>query len=174
MKLLIIDDDALVCASLKTILETDPQVKVVGTGGSGREAVSLYRRLRPDVLLMDIRMDGLTGLEAGELILREAPEAKILFLTTFSDDEYIIKALKLGAKGYLIKQNFESILPALHAVESGQSVFGSEIVTKLPELMQSAGVTEALKASDPMKWVGLMNTLKAQAEEVILTELIYQ
>ena len=122
MKLLIIDDDALVCASLKTILETDPQVKVVGTGGSGREAVSLYRRLRPDVLLMDIRMDGLTGLEAGELILREAPEAKILFLTTFSDDEYIIKALKLGAKGYLIKQNFESILPALHAVESGQSV----------------------------------------------------
>ena len=137
MKLLIIDDDALVCASLKTILETDPQVKVVGTGGSGREAVSLYRRLRPDVLLMDIRMDGLTGLEAGELILREAPEAKILFLTTFSDDEYIIKALKLGAKGYLIKQNFESILPALHAVESGQSVFGSEIVTKLPELMQS-------------------------------------
>ena len=116
MKLLIIDDDALVCASLKTILETDPQVKVVGTGGSGREAVSLYRRLRPDVLLMDIRMDGLTGLEAGELILREAPEAKILFLTTFSDDEYIIKALKLGAKGYLIKQNF---------------------VTKLPELMQS-------------------------------------
>ena len=56
MKLLIIDDDALVCASLKTILETDPQVKVVGTGGSGREAVSLYRRLRPDVLLMDIRM----------------------------------------------------------------------------------------------------------------------
>ena len=64
-------------------------------------------------------MDGLTGLEAGELILREAPEAKILFLTTFSDDEYIIKALKLGAKGYLIKQNFESILPALHAVESG-------------------------------------------------------
>ena len=86
---------------------------------------------------MDIRMDGLTGLEAGELILREAPEAKILFLTTFSDDEYIIKALKLGAKGYLIKQNFESILPALHAVESGQSVFGSEIVTKLPELMQS-------------------------------------
>ena len=98
MKLLIIDDDALVCASLKTILETDPQVKVVGTGGRGREAVSLYRRLRPDVLLMDIRMDGLTGLEAGELILREAPEAKILFLTTFSDDEYIIKALKLGAK----------------------------------------------------------------------------
>ena len=173
MKLLIIDDDALVCASLKTILETDPQVKVVGTGGSGREAVSLYRRLRPDVLLMDIRMDGLTGLEAGELILREAPEAKILFLTTFSDDEYIIKALKLGAKGYLIKQNFESILPALHAVESGQSVFGSEIVTKLPELMQSAGVTEALKASDPMKWVGLMNTLKAQAEEVIFQELIY-
>ena len=139
MKLLIIDDDALVCASLKTILETDPQVKVVGTGGSGREAVSLYRRLRPDVLLMDIRMDGLTGLEAGELILREAPEAKILFLTTFSDDEYIVKALNMGAKGYLLKQDFESIVPALKAVYGGQSVFGGQIMGKIPVLLAGKG-----------------------------------
>ena len=137
MKLLIVDDDALVCMSLKTILETDPGVTVIGTGGSGEEAIGLYRRLLPDVLLMDIRMEGITGLQAGETILKEFPRAKILFLTTFSDDDYIIKALKIGAKGYLIKQNFESILPALHAVESGQSVFGSEIVNKLPELMQS-------------------------------------
>ena len=136
MKLLIVDDDALVCMSLKTILETDPGVTVIGTGGSGEEAIGLYRRLLPDVL-MDIRMEGITGLQAGETILKEFPRAKILFLTTFSDDDYIIKALKIGAKGYLIKQNFESILPALHAVESGQSVFGSEIVNKLPELMQS-------------------------------------
>ena len=96
MKLLIFDDDALVCASLKTILETDPQVKVVGTGGSGREAVSLYRRLRPDVLLMDIRMDGLTGLEAGELILREAPEAKILFLTSGWANVYLMRLSRIA------------------------------------------------------------------------------
>lgn len=66
---------------------------------------------RPDVLLMDIRMAGMTGLEAGESLLREFPDARILFLTTFSDDEYIVRALRMGAKGYLIKQDFESILP---------------------------------------------------------------
>ena len=80
--------------SLKTILETDPGVTVIGTGGSGEEAIGLYRRLLPDVLLMDIRMEGITGLQAGETILKEFPRAKILFLTTFSDDDYIIKALE--------------------------------------------------------------------------------
>ena len=79
-----------------------------------------------------------SGLEATEEILSEFPNAKILLLTTFSDDEYIVKALKLGAKGYLLKQDYESILPALEAVGSGQSVFGTEIVSKIPELLQSS------------------------------------
>ena len=86
---------------------------------------------------MDIRMVHMSGLEAGEKILKNDPLAKILYLTTFSDDEYIIRALHIGAKGYLLKQNYESIVPALKAVYSGQSVFGSEIVRKIPELMQN-------------------------------------
>lgn len=81
---------------------------------------------------MDIRMAGMTGLEAGETLLREFPDARILFLTTFSDDEYIVRALRMGAKGYLIKQDFESILPALRAVCAGQSVFGGEVTGRLP------------------------------------------
>lgn len=88
---------------------------------------------------MDIRMAGMTGLEAGESLLREFPDARILFLTTFSDDEYIVRALRMGAKGYLIKQDFESILPALRAVHAGQSVFGGEVMGRLPGLMQSGG-----------------------------------
>ena len=138
MRILIVDDDRLVCESLKIILGTDPEIEVAGTGGSGREAVELFSRLRPDVLLMDIRMEGMTGLEAGEKILQSCPDARILYLTTFSDDEYIIRALRIGARGYLLKQKFDSIAPALKAVYSGQSVFGSEIVTKLPGLMQSS------------------------------------
>lgn len=137
MKLLIVDDDPLVCSSLKTILESSPEVEVSAIGSSGDEAIGLYQQYQPDILLMDIRMNGMSGLEAGRQILGRHPDAKILFLTTFSDDAYIIQALKMGAKGYLIKQDFESILPALRAVQLGQSVFGNEIVSKLPDLMQA-------------------------------------
>ena len=138
MKVLIIDDDKLVSLSLKTILETDPQVSIAGIGDNGEEAVRMYEELSPDVLLMDIRMKGMDGLEASRKILGEFPEAKILLLTTFSDDEYIVKALRLGTKGYLLKQDHTSILPALQAVYSGQTVFGTEIISKIPELLQSS------------------------------------
>ncbi|AWW27740.1 response regulator [Acetobacterium carbinolicum] len=135
MKVVVVDDDKLVCASLKTIIESEGEVEVLGLGYNGQDAIALYKQLKPDVLLMDIRMDLMTGLEAAEIILKEDQAAKILFLTTFLDDEYIIKALQLGAKGYLIKQNFESIVPSLRAVEAGQNVFGQDIVTKIPGLM---------------------------------------
>jgi DNA-binding NarL/FixJ family response regulator len=139
MRLLVVDDDRLVSASLKTILEADPDIEVIGTGNSGRQAVELYSRLKPDVLLMDIRMDGLTGIEAAEEILAGEKTAKILFLTTFSDNEYIAKAFQIGAKGYILKQDFESISPSVKAVFMGQRVFGDEIVTKLPALSVNKG-----------------------------------
>ncbi len=132
MKIVIADDDRLVGISLKTIIEAEENMRVLGVGLNGREAVALYERCRPDILMMDIRMEPMTGLEAGEEILKTHPAAKILFLTTFSDDEYIVKALKMGAKGYLLKQNFESIVPSLKAVFAGQSVFGGDVVTRIP------------------------------------------
>jgi DNA-binding NarL/FixJ family response regulator len=135
MKILVVDDDRLVCASLKTIIEAQGDIEVIGIGHNGEEAIALYRQLKPDVLLMDIRMEVMTGLEAAAVILAADQAARILFLTTFLDDEYIIKALKLGAKGYLIKQDFESIVPSLRAVQIGQSVFGQDIVTKIPGLI---------------------------------------
>lgn len=134
MRLLVIDDDRLVSASLKTILEADPEIEVVGTGNSGQQAVELYLRYKPDVLLMDIRMDGMTGIEAAEEILSHDKNARVLFLTTFSDDEYIARAFKIGAKGYILKQNFNSIAPSVKAVFMGQRVFGDEIVKKLPAI----------------------------------------
>lgn len=135
MRIVIVDDDKLVCTSLKTILETEDGIFVVGIGHNGREAIALYHNLKPDILLMDIRMETMTGLNAGEIILNEDSNAKILFLTTFSDDEYIIKALKIGAKGYIIKQNFECIIPALKSVYMGQRVFNDDIVSKIPTLI---------------------------------------
>lgn len=99
MKIIIVDDDCLVAGALKTILEANPDIEVTATGSDGEEACSLYREYLPDILLMDIRMKGMDGLEASRKILGEFPEAKILLLTTFSDDEYIVKALRLGNKG---------------------------------------------------------------------------
>ena len=139
MNIVVIDDDKLVALSLKTILESTGKVTVAAMGSDGSEAPDLYRTHKPDVMLMDIRMEGMTGLEAGELILKEFPEARILYLTTFSDDEYIVKALSMGAKGYILKQDFDGIVPALEAVMGGQSVFGDKIINKLPELMKPKG-----------------------------------
>lgn len=135
MNVLLIDDDKLVCSSLKIILSADPDINVVGMGHNGQVGIELYESVKPDILLMDIRMDVMTGLEAGEFILSKYPDAKILYLTTFLDDDYIIKALNIGAKGYMLKQDFESITAAVKAVNMGQNVYGNEIVTKLPNLL---------------------------------------
>lgn len=135
MNLILVDDDLLVTTALKTILEADPDIHVTATGSSGREAIALYEKLQPDILLLDIRMKDLNGLEASKIILNQYPKAKILLLTTFSDDEYIVKALNIGTRGYLLKQDYEHIIPALRAVQNGQTVFGSEITNRLPELL---------------------------------------
>ena len=137
MKIVIVDDDIFVSGALTTILEASGKVTVAASGTDGKEAAELYKIHQPDVLLMDIRMKEKSGLDASAEILEEFPDAKILLLTTFSDDEYIVKALKLGAKGYLLKQDYASILPALEAVCSGRTVFGTEIMSRIPELIHS-------------------------------------
>ncbi len=136
INILVVDDDVLVASALKTILETEDSLHVNGIGSDGKDAINLYRKAKPDVLLMDIRMKEMNGLEASEQILSEYPDAKILLLTTFSDDEYIVKALKFGVKGYLLKQDYTSIIPAIKAVCTGQTVFGTEIVSRIPDLLQ--------------------------------------
>lgn len=177
MNILIIDDDNLVSLSLKTILEASGEVTIAGMGNSGEDAIQLYEEHKPDILLMDIRMEGMSGLTAGKRILEKHPEAKILFLTTFADDEYIVNALHMGAKGYLLKQNFESILPALLAVARGQTVFGEEITDKLPDLMTGVpsrrdfseyGITEKELAIIEQVANGLNN--KEIAEKLFLSE----
>lgn len=143
MKIIIIDDDPIVCESLSMITEIgskkggEEEIEVVAKGYDGKEAFPLYEKHRPDILLLDIRMKEVNGLEAAKNILATYPDAKILFLTTFLDDEYIIEALRIGAKGYLVKSKVESVLPALYAIRSNQRVFGDEIVDKLPQLIDS-------------------------------------
>jgi len=176
MKVVIVDDDTLVAISLKTILESHEKIEVAATGNDGKNAVSLYEIHKPDVLLMDIQMKEMSGLEAAELILQKNTGAKILFLTTFSDDEYIVKALNIGAKGYILKQDFEGIVPAIQAVEQGQSVFGGEIVNKIPVLMQNkesfdyARYDISEKEQEIIEQVATGKSNKEIAEELFLSE----
>ncbi|MFW6022120.1 MAG: response regulator [Halanaerobiaceae bacterium] len=173
MKVLIIDDDMLVAESLKTILQADDEISVIGTGHSGKEAVELYSTLTPDILLMDIRMKDMTGLEASELILKKDIDAKILFLTTFSDDEYIIKALKIGAKGYIIKQNFENIVPSIKAVYIGENVFGDNIVSKIPELIKKEAKVDFTKYDITEREMEIISTLAEGLSNKEIAEKLY-
>lgn len=176
MKTVIVDDDQLVALSLKTILEADPQIEVVATGLDGKDAITLYETHHPDVLLMDIQMKEMSGLDAAKEILAKDAEARILFLTTFSDDEYIITALNIGAKGYILKQDFEGIVPALHALMRGQSVFGGEIVHKIPVLMQTKESFDYAqydineKEQEIIEQVALGHSNKEIAEALFLSE----
>ena len=139
IRVCIVDDDPFVTTSLAPILAAEPDVAVAGEGCDGEAAVALFERERPDVLLMDIQMPGTDGLAAAERILAAHPEARIVFLTTFSDDEYIVRALRLGARGYLIKQEVATIAPALRTVTSGQSVLGGEVLGRVEALVQGRG-----------------------------------
>lgn len=148
IRVIIVDDDPFVRTSLSTILSAQTDIEVCASGGDGAEAVALFEEHAPDVLLMDIQMPGTDGLTAAQTILAVHPTANIVFLTTFSDDEYIVSALRMGAKGYLIKQEVANIAPALRSVVSGQSVLGGEIVGRMDSLMNGAGPTATGVASD--------------------------
>ena len=138
MKVLIVDDDALVAQSLSTILSVEADVEVVGLGRSGPEAIEKYRELKPDILLMDIQMPGGDGLSAAERILAGDVAARIVFLTTFSDDEYIVRALRMGSRGYLIKQDIAQIAPALRSVMAGVCVLEGEVLERSATMRLSA------------------------------------
>ncbi|WP_167202376.1 response regulator transcription factor [Actinomyces respiraculi] len=130
MRVLIVDDDVIVSQALTTILTAEGDIDVVATGTSGPEAVALWRRHHPDVLLMDVRMPAGDGLSAAEEVLAEDAQARIVFLTTFADDEYIGRALRMGARGFLIKQDVARIAPALRGVMAGMSVLEGEVVER--------------------------------------------
>lgn len=137
IRVAIVDDDEFVRSSLATILSAQSDIEVCATGSDGAEAAALFSEFAPDVLLMDIQMPGTNGLAAARGILAGHPDAKVVFLTTFSDDEYIVEALRMGARGYLIKQEVANIAPAVRSVVAGQSVLGGEVIGRVDTLMRA-------------------------------------
>lgn len=134
LTVIIADDDPFIAQSLKTILEAKGTVRVLASTTQGSEARALYEAARPDIALLDIRMPDLSGLAAAERILQAHPEARVVFLTTFADDDYLVRALTLGARGYLIKQETATLERSLRAVMDGQLVLGSEVSERVGNL----------------------------------------
>lgn len=130
MNIIVIDDDPLVVQALTTILDAN-DFNIVAKGYSGKEAIDLYKKYNPDLILLDIRMSDMNGIEATKNILEYNPLAKILLITTFNDEEYISKAILLGCKGYILKDNISGIIPAINAIISGNLVFDSNVIDNI-------------------------------------------
>jgi DNA-binding NarL/FixJ family response regulator len=132
VRLLLVDDQALVRAGFRMILEAQPDFEVVAEAATGREALDLARRHRPDLVLMDIRMPEMDGIEATRLLLAEQPEARVLVLTTFDLDEHVYDALRAGASGFLLKDvGRDDLVAAVRVVAHGDALLAPTVTRRL-------------------------------------------
>lgn len=142
IRILVVDDHHVVRQGLVALLNIAPEIKVVGEAGDGVEAIELYRRLRPDITLMDLQLPKLGGVEAIQKIRADDPAARFVVLTTFDGDEDIFRALQAGAKAYLLKgMTLEELLSTIQAVHSGKTRISPAIAEKLAERMGSQALT---------------------------------
>jgi DNA-binding NarL/FixJ family response regulator len=130
--ILLVDDHMVVREGLRALLATEPDLEVVGEAETGRQAVDLARQLRPNLVVMDIVMPSLNGLEATRQITKNAPSCKVLILSSYSDDEYVQRLTEVGATGYLIKHTAaDELLNAIREIEKGNTVYSPAIARQL-------------------------------------------
>ncbi|HJA49557.1 MAG TPA: response regulator transcription factor [Candidatus Agathobaculum intestinipullorum] len=135
IRVLIADDQELIRQSLSFVLDAQADIEMVGTASDGREAIELVRREKPDVVLMDIRMPEVDGVECTRLIKSAYPQIKVIILTTFDDDEYVFGALRYGASGYLLKGvSVKELADAVREVVRGGSIIMPGVASKALEM----------------------------------------
>jgi DNA-binding NarL/FixJ family response regulator len=132
VRILIVDDHPLVRSGLRSLLAATDDLEVIGEAASGEEAVAMAASLRPDVIVMDVRMPGLNGIDATRLIVDRDANARVLVVTLFEDDETVFSALRVGARGYVIKEASEvEVLRAVRAVADGDAIFSPSVARRL-------------------------------------------
>lgn len=135
IRVLVVDDQALVRGGFRLILDLQPDMEVVGEARDGREALAMARELRPDVVLMDVRMPGMDGLEATRQLLSVGEGPRVLMLTTFDLDEYVYEALRAGASGFLLKDvRPEQLTDAVRVVADGETLLAPAITQRLVQV----------------------------------------
>jgi len=132
IKVIIVDDQRLMRDGLRLLLELEDGIEVIGEAADGKEGVARYNELQPDIVLMDIRMPNMTGIEATQAILRTNPKARIIILTTFDDDDLIMQGIQAGALGYMLKDlSGEELAAAIQTVMAGGSQLDARVTRKL-------------------------------------------
>lgn len=132
IRVLLVDDQTLIRQGIATLLELEPDLEVVGAVGNGRAAIEAVERLRPDVVLMDIRMPEMDGVAATRELSRRFPDVGVIILTTFDDDEYVFEGLKAGARGYLLKDiSSDEMAEAVRTVARGEALIQPSIARKV-------------------------------------------
>lgn len=135
IKVLVADDQELIRQSLEIVLNSKDNLKVIDTVANGQEVIRSVRNNRPDIILMDIRMPKIDGVQCTQIIKELCPEIKIIILTTFDDDEYVYNALKYGASGYLLKGvSMDELVNAIETVYSGRAMINPDIAIKVVRL----------------------------------------
>jgi DNA-binding NarL/FixJ family response regulator len=151
IRVLLADDERLVRAGFRMILKAEPDLEVVGEAGDGREAIAKADRLAPDVVLMDIRMPGLDGIQATQQITAREAAPRVLVVTTFDRDEYVYEALRAGASAFLLKDAPEhQLLAAIRVVADGGSLFAPSITRRLIEQFAAHATTTAVPALEEL------------------------
>lgn len=132
IKVLLADDQSIIREGLASLLSTQADIEIVGEAENGKIAVDRSLELKPDIVLMDVRMPVMDGVAAIRLLTRQAPQIKVLVLTTFDDDEYVIQAMRYGAKGYLLKDTpSEELAQAIRAIHQGYTQLGAGLLEKV-------------------------------------------
>ncbi|GGS91978.1 response regulator [Nonomuraea spiralis] len=148
VRVLLADDQPLIRAGLRMVVEGTPGVEIAGEAGTGAQAVRLVRELRPDVVVMDIRMPGMDGIEATQAITAESAGTRVIMLTTFDDDANVYASLRAGASGFLVKDMaLEDILTAVHVVAAGDALIAPSVTRRL--IADFAGSARSAGAGPP-------------------------
>lgn len=153
IKIMIADDQELIRESLKIILSTRDEFTVIATPGSGKEVIEAIRKEKPDVILMDMRMPDMDGVQCTKFVKEVYPEIKVIVLTTFDDDEYVFSALKYGASGYLLKGvSLDELASSIKTVLQGGAIFNPNVASKairiFSEMAKNNMVTETFDSGD--------------------------
>jgi DNA-binding NarL/FixJ family response regulator len=180
IRVLLVDDDDLMRAGLKAVLSSDERVEVVGEAANGRAAIERVRSLEPDVVLMDVRMPDLDGIAATKEIAAASPEAKVVILTTFEDDDYIFGALSAGASGFLLKRTApEELLAAIQTVAAGDSLLSPSVTRTVIDRMArqpppDAGSSRLLDELTPREREVLELLARGRSNSEIAAELVIE
>jgi len=161
IRVLIADDQALMRGGFHLILDAEEDIEVVGEAIDGRDAVRQYEMLKPDVVVMDVRMPSMNGIEATRLLTAGDPPARVLILTTFDLDEYVYQALRAGASGFLLKDRPpEELVAAVRVVAAGEALLAPSVTRRLIE--------EFAKRPDPAPAPAALNDLTEREREVLV------